>query len=635
MPGIFGFAHDPARRDGLRIEQLARRMKHHAWYQEHLHADAEEGFALGRVALGFIDPAPQPVFSGDGTIAAVLDGEIYDADEQRQRLMSLGHDFRGSSQAEVLLHGYQTGGLRWLAGLHGKFVGAVWDGRAKQLILVTDRFGMRPLYYAHAAGRLLFASEIKALLSDPGVSRKLHVPSVAQFFSFGQLLGDGTFYEGIRLMPAAGCLVYDVAKDKVSIDRYWKLEDVPASTSGTEAQALDRIADAFDRAVARASAGANPLGLSLSGGLDARSILGAMPLDRVQVKTVCLGMEGSMDLASSRQLAKLVGQPYHQVVLDTKFLSRFGEHLEHMVRLTDGHYLSQCIVMPTLPLYRELGIQVLLRGHAGELLHMTKAYNFSLDGEALAARDDDAIERWLMQHLQTYMLDGTSGKLFTPAYQSQMAELARESLREMIRPYRGTVPPAQQVGRLFLAMRTRRETAMSLVKFGSLVETRLPYLDNELVEAVLSAPMELRLDEKIQAHILRRRRPEFLGVRNVNTGARMGAGALERLCAKVRQKVFAKLGVKGYQPYERLGLWLRREIAPLVDDILLSPRCLGRGIFEPQAVRDVIARHKTGQANHTFLLMAMMVFEVGHCTFADGDAAAEPAARTREPACPA
>jgi asparagine synthase (glutamine-hydrolysing) len=607
---------------------MAGRMKHHPWYAEHLHAGDEAGVALGRVALGFLDPEPQPAFSADGARAAVLDGELYDSGEQRQSLSSLGRVFRGDSQAELLLHGFETDGLRWLAGLHGKFVGAVWDGRSRKLLLVNDRFGMRPLYYAHVAGRLLFSTEIKALLADPAVSRQLHLPSVAQFFTYGQLLGEGTFYEGIRLLPAAGCLVYDAASDSVRVDRYWKLEDVPASTSGSEAQALDRIADAFERAVARSASGPYKLGLSLSGGLDARTILGAMPLDKVQVQTVCLGVEGSIDLASSERLAKLVGQPYHPAILDTKFLARFGEHLQHMVRLTDGHYLSTCSVMPTLPLYRDLGIQVLLRGHAGELLHLTKAYNFSLDGEALAARDDAAIERWLCGRLQTYMLEGTGGKLFTPAIQGQMACLARESLLEMLRPYKGTTPPVQQVDRLFLAMRSRRETAMSMVKFGSLVETRLPYFDNELVEAMLSAPVGLRLDEKVQAHILRRRRPAFLSVTNVNTGARMGAGAMERLFGFARQKVLAKLGVKGYQHYEKSGLWLRRELAPLVDEILLSPRCLERGVFEPQAVRDVIHRHKTGRANHTYLMMAMMIFEVGQRMFVDepGQAAPEPVA---------
>src|SRR5262245_11433674 len=195
-----------------------------------------------------------------------------------------------------------------------------------------------------------------------------------------------------------------------------------------------------------------------------------------------MGMPGSMDLRCAAQMASLTGREHCEVLLDHRFLSCFEKHLHDMVRLTDGHYLSQCIVMPTLPVYREMGIEVLLRGHAGELMHMTKAYNFSLDGEALAAGDDDAIEGWLLRRLQAYMLEGTGGALFAAAHRGQMEELARESLRACLRPFRGISPPAQRVGRLFLAMRSRRETAMSLVKFGSVVETRLPYLDNDVVD---------------------------------------------------------------------------------------------------------------------------------------------------------
>src|SRR5262249_25100061 len=159
------------------------------------------------------------------------------------------------------------------------------------------------------------------------------------------------------------------------------------------------------RSVDRCGGGTQRLGLSLSGGLDARTILGTMDPDR-PLTTFCMGMTGSMDLRCAAQMASLTGRVHRDVVLDDHFLSCFEKHLHDMVRLTDGHYLSQCIVMPTLPVYREMGIEVLLRGHAGELMHMTKAYNFSLDHAALSANSDDSIEDWLLQHLQAYMLEG-------------------------------------------------------------------------------------------------------------------------------------------------------------------------------------------------------------------------------------
>jgi asparagine synthase (glutamine-hydrolysing) len=622
MPGVFGIvAQSPDDSEPL-LDRMAGRMRHHDWYVEHRHHDRVAGLGLGRMSLGFIEPAGQPVWNEDCSLAAVFDGELHDKEAQRRCLEASGHRFHGTSAAEVLLHGYESTGPEFFAKLHGKFVAALWDSRRRQLMLVSDRFGMRPLYYAHLGGRLLFASEIKAVLCDRAVSRRPHRAGIAQFFTYGQLLGEDTFYESIRLVPPATCLIYDQDKDRLATHRYWRLEEQTHQSTVSHGEALERIVTAFERAVERCGAGTHTLGLSLSGGLDARTILGAMSPDR-PLTTLCMGMEGSMDLHTAARMAAMTGRQHHEVLLDERFFSRFGEHLRTMVRLTDGHYLSQCIVMQTLPVYRKLGIEVLMRGHAGELMHMTKAYNFSLDSEALAANTDDAIEGWLLRHLQSYMIEGKLGKLFAIAHRGEMENLARESLRTCLRPFRGILPPVQQVGRLFLTTRSRRETAMSLVKFGSLVETRLPYLDNEVVDAVLAAPIDMKLDEEIQAEILRRHCPALLSVMNVNTGARMKARRLARFFGKTRQKVFAKLGVKGYQPYERLGLWLRRELRPLVAEILLDPRCLERGIFNPQAVRDVIERHNTGRTNHTFLILAMMIFETGQRMFADGEAPAE------------
>jgi asparagine synthase (glutamine-hydrolysing) len=629
MPGIFGVVSDAPRPDlAADLAEMARRLRHHPWYAEDTHVDAPTGIGVGRVALGFVNTAAQPAFNEERSLLAVMEGEVHDYDEQRRELEAAGHRFQGDSHAELLLHGYEQAGQAFFRGLNATFAAALWDRRSRRLILVNDRFGMKPLYYAPLAGRILFASEIKALLVDAGVPRGSDPRGIAQFFTYGQLLGEDTLLEGVRLLPAAGWLTYEVGCGRPSLERYWRLRPQPAGVR-TEAETLDRIDAAFTRAVERRTRGSERLGLSLSGGLDARTILGTIEPGRA-VTTVSLGIEGSLDLRSAEAMARLARQPFHRYVLNTAFLSRFEEHLRHMVHLTDGHYLSQCIVMPTLPLYRELGVQVLLRGHAGELMHMTKAYNFSFDQEALALRDAAGLEDWLFRHLRTYMLDGTGDDLFAAPYRDRLDALARESLRSCLSESEGIDPPQQRIAHLFLAQRSRRETAMSLAKLGSVVETRLPYLDNDLIDELMAAPPSLKLGETIQAHILRRHMPAFLDVVNANTGTRVGAGRLSRLCARARLKVFAKLGLPGYQPYERLGRWLREDLRLLVEETLLSRRCLDRGVFNPPAVQRVVDGHLNRGRNHTFLLMAMMIFEFGQREFVDGDGYPGPAQNPAE-----
>src|SRR3990172_312235 len=264
---------------------------------------------------------------------------------------------------------------------------------------------MKPLYYAKLPGRLRFASEIKALVADPEVSRQLNPRGLAQFFTYGQFLGDDTFLQAVRILPGAGWLTYDVREDRLTVDRYWRLEPASVAPGTSEREFLDRLGDALKRAVDRRVENTDGLGLSLSGGLDARTILAAIDHERVTVTSVSMGVEGSVDHRSAARLASLTNRRHHRHVLNSEFLSDFETHLRQMVHLTDGQYLSQCIIMPTLPVYRELGIKVLLRGHAGELLHMDKAYAFSLDPEALALGDEAGLEAWLFILLLRYFFD--------------------------------------------------------------------------------------------------------------------------------------------------------------------------------------------------------------------------------------
>lgn len=616
MPGIFGFAAAKSGDLEADLQRMLSRMKHYSWYSDDTYVDGAAGVGLGRVSLGFVDQAAQPARSADGNLLAVLAGEIYDDEKLRQQLAATGYPFQSKSQAEILLAGYLQHGQQFLSSLEGNFVAAIWNHTERKLHLTTDRFGMKPIYYAKAGSRFLFASELKALLVDRSLGRSMNVRGLAQFFTYGYFFNNDTFLENVSVLPAAGWLTFDADTGKITVARYTTFAAKAASNGGRK-DWLEKIDVAFKRAVDLRTDNTRNLGLSLSGGLDARTILAVMDRQRNPVTSICMGMEGSMDHASSKRMAELAGNPHHPYYLDYAFLSRFEDHMRWMVHLTDGHYLCQVIVMPTLPLYRELGIEVLLRGHAGELFHMHKAYAYSMDAEGQAIHDDATLESWLFKHLQAYMLEDLDRPLFLPKYDRDFRSLARESMTEALKDAADVEPPIHRVWQMFINQRLRRETALSMVEFNSLVETRLPYLDNSLIDLVFQSPPDLKLGESIQTHILRKRFPEFLAVTNVNTGTRVGASALARKISTFRMRAFAKLGVKGYQPYERLGLWLRRELAPMVKKILLSDQCLGRGVFDPRAVEAVIDGHFSARKNHTFLMMAMMIFELGQREFID------------------
>jgi asparagine synthase (glutamine-hydrolysing) len=618
MPGIVGVVGRPdAGCSPALLRAMLRAIKNHVWYQEDQYSDVAAGIGFGRSTLGFVNKGKQPVHNEDHSLLAIMEGEIHDYEEQRRALVATGHIFWTDSHAELLVHGFESKGKSYFRELNGTFVAAIWDSANRRLMLVNDRFGMKPLYYVQLPSRLLFASEIKALLIDPEVPRSPNLRGIAQFFAFGQLLGEDTLVDRIRHFPGAGLLIYDVPTEALTLETYWQMEATRVSKHGTATETLDRIDSAFQRAVDRRVASTSRLGLSLSGGLDSRSILAV--LDRgTPITTVSMGVEGSMDHTSARHMADLFGCEHHCFYLTTQFLADFEKHLRWLVHVTDGHYQSQCVSVPTLSIYRELGIEVLLRGHAGELLHMNKAYNYSLDQSVLGIQDEHHLEEWLYQHLRAFVSAPDAGPLFAKTH-SGMEALARESLAACFPESAAIEPLANRVWHLFLTQRLRRETALSMVEFGSLVETRLPFLDNDLIDVLFKVGPEIKLGERIQAHILRRHLPAFLKVVNVNTGAPVGAGPLRRLAAKAKVKVLARLGVRGYQPYERLGRWLREELRPFVSCLLLSERCLDRGVLDAGTIRAVVDGHLSGKRNYTFLLMAMLIFELGQREFCDGD----------------
>lgn len=612
MPGICGVAACSFT-DALRVllESMIAPLLHHPWYRVERHMATSGQWALGRVSLGFGSPAAQPVCSEDGSLLAMLSGEIYDCAEHRTQLEHAGYRLRSNDPAEVLLHGFAAEGSRFLRRLNGVYTAALWDGRCGQLRLITDRFGMQPLYYAQSHERFIFATEVKALLTNPGVSHRLSMRGVAQFFTYGFYWGNNTLLEAVQVVPAATVLSLTLADMRLDSETYWHFDSFPLSHTPSQRDNLERLDQTFKQAVERRVSHTPHLGLSLSGGMDARTILGVIDHAQVPLTSISIGVGGCLDHRSATAMAALARCRHRSVALGPEVLAQFDKNLREMVWLTDGQYLDQGIVVPTLQVYREEGIEVLLRGHAGELMHMQKAYAFSLDQQAMGIQTEAALEHWLFQHLQGYMLEGVQGPLLAPQHQCDMPALALDSLRDSLRASVGLGPPLQRIAHVFMTQRLRRETALSLVIFGSLMQNRLPYLDNDLVDVLMMTPPDMKTDERIQAYILRQRFPQFLQVVNANTGARVGASALVRRLMTLRMKIFAKLGVRGYQPYERLGLWLRRELQPLVYDTLLSERCLDRGVFHPDTLRSVVHGHVHGGRNHTFLLMALLIFEMG------------------------
>jgi asparagine synthase (glutamine-hydrolysing) len=600
MPGLCALSFTNPAAGEIFIGEMLDRSASYEWLKSAERVDAVGGGAIGVVTFpSALDKSF--AWSPEKSMAAAVFGEFLDVEGEEP------FD-RDRGPAASLIDGWHRDGSSFLARINGEFAAVLWDAETKELAVVTDRFGLRPLYVAEVPGGFVAASEIKAILAVPEVDTSANDQGIAEFFSFGHFYGIDTLLSGVRCVPPATVGIFRRRTFTYAEHRYWE----PASPAvGSPADHAHAFEERFVAAVERRARSGERLGLSLSGGLDARTILGAMP-SGMDLQTVSIGIEGSLDHECAAKLAGIAGVPHVPYHLDASFLSGFETHLRQMIALTDGHYLDQGIVMPTMEVYRRLGIQFLMRGHGGELLHMRKAYAFSLDDTAIAA-SEPSLKAWLLSHLTDYMVHGVPPDLFLIDLKAGAEKALRLALARVERVDR----PVDRVWHLFLNERLHRETALSMHLFGNFATIRQPYLDNGVIDALFAMPASMKLGDELQTNLLRRIRPAFLEVPNSNTGTRLGASPLATKISQLRLRVGARLGLKGYQPYERLGLWLRRELADFVIRTLTSDRLLDGGVVRADAVRRVVSEHIKAERNHTFLIMSLLIFVLGRETVLD------------------
>ena len=237
------------------------------------------GIFLGMRRLSIIDLAEgqQPIWNEDERCCIIYNGELYNYLDLYPQLVAAGHHFRTHSDTEVILHAYEEWGIDCLRHLNGMYAFAIWDSRQNRLLLARDRIGIKPLYYYQDAERLIFASEIKAILADPTVQRQLNPQGLANFLAFGHAVAPVTMYQGIqKLLPGH----YMVAKeDVVTIQEYWDVGDEPQPQpveGMTEEAYAVQIVTLLSDAVRRQMIADVPVGAFLSGGVDSSSVVALM-----------------------------------------------------------------------------------------------------------------------------------------------------------------------------------------------------------------------------------------------------------------------------------------------------------------------------------------------------------------------
>lgn len=311
------------------VERMCLRIVHRGPDDQGTLLDGPVGLGMRRLSIIDLGGGHQPIFNEDGTVGVVFNGEIYNYQELRQELLERGHQLRTHSDTETLVHLYEDEGPAFVQRLNGMFAFALWDAKAKRLVLARDRIGKKPLYYAWTADGLVFGSEIKCLLESDAVRRDIDRQALYHYFCLGYIPHPLSVYQHVRQLPPAGRLI--VEGDGFTVDRYWKLRSqVDRSLDRNEVR--ERLHALVDDAVRRRMISDVPLGAFLSGGLDSSIVVARMAQHSSRpVKTfhIDFGDPQYSELEYGRAVAQRFGTEHHELVVRPSALDVLDKIVEH------------------------------------------------------------------------------------------------------------------------------------------------------------------------------------------------------------------------------------------------------------------------------------------------------------------
>ncbi len=495
--------------------------------------------ALGHRRLSIIDLSEagnQPMSARDGSLQIVLNGEIYNYREIKRTLESLGHRFRSASDTEVLLEAYREWGIECLSRVNGMFAFAIYDAAERSLFLARDRAGEKPLFYHRSGGHLYFASELKALMANPGLSRSLNVEALDHYLAYGYVPGGLCILDGIQKLPPAHALTYALDSDSLRLWRYWDLPAPPTTADADTEVLIEELESLLSESVRLQLVADVPVGVLLSGGVDSSlitAITAKVSTRPVQTFTVSFPGHGAFDEAPfARLVASHFGTRHHELVAEPATV----ELLPQLARQYDEPVGDSSMVPTYLvsKLVRET-CTVALGGDAGDELfggysHYTRILNHAhwrklIPGpmksvlgygagflptgfrgrtyfRSLAAPDNDAWAR------STLLLDGQFRRRLAPAtrgltgfppeaYRLRAAAGGRTTLQKMTAADFRTYLPED------ILVKVDRASMLASL------EVRAPFLDYRVVEfAFGKVPDHLRTtrtDRKILLRMLAKR----------------------------------------------------------------------------------------------------------------------------------
>jgi asparagine synthase (glutamine-hydrolysing) len=579
--------------------------------------DGRVGLGMRRLSIIDLAGGRQPIANEDGTIVTVFNGEIYNFRELRSVLEAAGHVFRTRSDTEVIVHGYEQWGEDFVARLNGIFAIALYDARNGRLLIARDHVGVKPLYYAWAPDCLVFGSEIKALLASGLVDRALDLDALGQFIAWEYCPGETTLLKSVRKLLPGRVLIVDLASGNHEIRRYWRLPDSPVGEPREprdDEHWLERVDETLRAAVRRQLVSDVPLGAFLSGGVDSSLITAAMG-DAI---TFSIGFEDPTynELQHSTRVARHLNVRHFTEIIRADALELF----DHLMRFMDDP-IGDSSIFPTFLVSRlaRRHVTVALSGDGGDELFggyetylatgtarrygaLPKVLRKGLIEPAVEWLRPTSAKKGLINKAQrfieglrqdprlgharwrVFLTEAQKSRLFAPEALAAMAAPLGQHIEQLLVEARDREPLARCLYvDLFSYLPDDILTKVDRMSMAVSLESRVPFLDKEMVELAFAVPDELKIKKGVSKWILKRIAERYLPADAV------------------------------YRPKEGFSVplkhWITGAYRELMDELLSAERVQSDGIFAWPEISRLKQEHLRGRRNHSHVLWTLMMFQ--------------------------
>jgi asparagine synthase (glutamine-hydrolysing) len=633
MCGISGFNGDF---DEPLLHKMSHVIAHRGPDDSGVYWDKKKKIGLAHRRLSIIDTSDrghQPMWDAQKKIVIVFNGEIYNYQELRSKLIALGYSFKSQSDTEVLIYLYLHFGTEMLTQLNGIFAFALWDTRTDILFIARDNFGVKPLYYSDSSLGFIFASELKSILQDPRISRDLNPHAIHYHLAYLWCPSPDTMLNSVKKLEPGHALIVKNGK----VQKHWEYYDLPYDQiilPITEEDAIQQVGEGIKNSSQRQMISDVPVGAFLSGGLDSSAVVAFANKytqgPRLQCFTIgfndknAKNMEGMIeDLPYAKSVAKHLDVDLHTIFVGSEMVNQLQKMIYHLDEPQAD--ASAIHVLYICQLAKEHGIKVLLSGAGGDDIFtgyrrhyalmqenvwawlprsirkaLTKIDGFGYNGNPYFRRFAKAFryadlegDKRLISYLW-WMDPNLQGTLYSKEFKvfletSDVSSPLINKLSKLPKETHSLNRMLYLEGKYFLADHNLNYTDKMSMACG--VEVRVPFLDPDLIDLAARLPISYKQRGRIGKWVLKKAMENYLPHEVI------------------------------YRPKTGFGVplrhWIQHSLRPLVEDILSAESLRKRGIFDPGGVDRLIRLDRSGRLDGSYIIFSLICIELWCRIFVD------------------